>query len=128
LPKGNVDLTSNKVVRTKNKFVPRIKLLPVLFDIRTSVMEIKKLDTIDINNSHKMLSHCGEISVRFTRKAYDYEVTGNYDVREACPVGKISQKKSTKNAKDEVQSFENVSMWTLVQLKELALVDLSFGH
>jgi hypothetical protein len=42
-----VTLAFDKVVRSKNGFVPEIKLLPVFGDIETSVMETKKLDTID---------------------------------------------------------------------------------
>jgi hypothetical protein len=37
LSKGNVTLTFDKVVRTKNGFIPGIKLLPVLGDVGTSV-------------------------------------------------------------------------------------------
>jgi hypothetical protein len=50
LSKGNVTLTFDKVVRTKNGFIPGIKLLPVFVDVGISVMETKKRDTIDVNN------------------------------------------------------------------------------
>jgi hypothetical protein len=50
LSKGYVTLTFDKVVRTKNGFVPGIKLLQVLGDVGTSVLETKKRDTIDVNN------------------------------------------------------------------------------
>jgi hypothetical protein len=36
-------------------------------------------------------------------------------------------RKTSKNGKGEVQSMENACMLTLVQSKELALVDLNFG-
>jgi hypothetical protein len=38
LSRGNVTLTFDKVVRTKNGFVPGIKLLQVLGDVGTSVL------------------------------------------------------------------------------------------
>jgi hypothetical protein len=52
LSKGSVTLTFDRVVRTKNGFVPGIKLLPVLSDVGTSGMEIKKREMIDVNNLH----------------------------------------------------------------------------
>jgi hypothetical protein len=128
LSKGNVTLTFDKVVRTKNGFVPGIKLLQVLSDVGTSVLETKKHDTIDVNNLHKVLGHCGEVNARLTGKAYGYEVTSKFDVCEACSVAKARQKKSTKSGKEEVQSVENACTLTLVQSKELVLVDLNFGR
>jgi hypothetical protein len=41
---------------------------------------------------------------------------------------KQGRKTSTKKRKEEVQSMENICMLTLVQSKELALVDLNFGY
>jgi hypothetical protein len=43
LSKRNVTLTFDKVVRTKNGFVPGIKLFSVLGDIGTSVLETKNV-------------------------------------------------------------------------------------
>jgi hypothetical protein len=99
LSKGNVTLTFDKVVRTKNGFVPGIKLLQVLGDVGTSVLETKKCNTIDVNNLHKVLGHCGEVNARLTGKAYGYEVTGKFDVCEACSVGKARQKNINKEWK-----------------------------
>jgi hypothetical protein len=92
LSKGNVTLTFDKVVRTKNDFVPGIKLFQVLGDVGTSVLETKKRDRIDVNNLHKILGHYGEFNARLTEKAYGYEVTGKFDVCEACSVAKARQK------------------------------------
>jgi hypothetical protein len=61
-----VTLTFDKVVRTKNDFVPRIKLLPVLGDVGTSVLETKKRDTIDFKNLHNILGHCIKFKGRLT--------------------------------------------------------------
>jgi hypothetical protein len=92
LSKRNVTLTFDKVVRTKNDFVPGIKLLQLLGDVGTSVLETKKRDRIDFNNLHKILGHYGEVNARLTEKAYGYEVTGKFDVCEACSVAKARQK------------------------------------
>jgi hypothetical protein len=99
LSKGNVTLTFDKVVRTKNGFVPGIKLLQVLDDVGTSVLETKKRNTIDVNNLHKLLGHCGEVNTRLTGKAYGYEVTGKFDVCEACSAAKARQKNINKEWK-----------------------------
>jgi hypothetical protein len=42
LSKGNVILTFDRVERTENGFVPGIKLLQVLRDVGTSVLETNK--------------------------------------------------------------------------------------
>jgi hypothetical protein len=80
LSKGNVTLKFNKVVRTKDGFVPGIKFLPVLGDVGTSVLETNKHEMIDVNNLHKILVHCGEVNARPSGKAYGYEVTSNLGV------------------------------------------------
>jgi hypothetical protein len=77
LSKGNVNLTFDKVVRTKSGFVPGIKLLEVLGDVGTSVLETKKLNTIDVNNLHKILGHCSEVNARLTGKAYAMKLPAN---------------------------------------------------
>jgi hypothetical protein len=100
LSKGNVTITFDKVVRTKNGFVPGIKLLQVLGDVGTSVLETKKHNTIDVNNLHKVLGHCGEVNARLTGKAYDYEVTVKFDVCEACSVAKARLKNINKEWKE----------------------------
>jgi hypothetical protein len=99
LSKGNVTLTFDKVVRTKNGFVHGIKLLQVLDDVGTSVLETKKRNTIDVNNLHKILGHCSEVNTRLTGKAYGYEVTGKFDVCEACSVAKVRKKNMKKERK-----------------------------
>jgi hypothetical protein len=99
LLKGNVTLTFDKVVKTKNGFVPGIKLLQVLDDVGTSVLETKKRNTIDVDNLHKILGHCGEVNASLTGKAYGNEVTGKFDVCEACSVSKARQKNINKERK-----------------------------
>jgi hypothetical protein len=94
-----VILTFDKDVRTKNSFVPEIKLFPGLGDVGTSVMETKKRETIDANNLHKILGHCGEVYERLTGKAYGYEVSNKYDVFKACSVGKTRHESFNKELK-----------------------------
>jgi hypothetical protein len=75
LSKGNATLTFHKVLRTKNGLIPGIKLFPVLSDIRTTVLETKKHETIDVNNLHKNFGRSGEVNSRLTGEAYGFEVT-----------------------------------------------------
>jgi hypothetical protein len=94
-----VNLTFDKVVRTKNGFAPGIKMLPVLVDVGTLVLETKKREMIDVNNLHKILGHCGEVNTRLTGKAYGYVIAGKFDVCEACSIGKARQKNIKKEWK-----------------------------
>jgi hypothetical protein len=71
--------------------------LKVLSDVGTSVLETKKLDMIDVNNLHKILGHCGEVNTKLTRKASGYEVTGKFDVSEACSIAKARKKNINKD-------------------------------
>jgi hypothetical protein len=70
-----------------------------LDDVGTSVLETKKRNTIDVNNLHKLLGHCGEVNARLTGKAYGYEVTGKFDVCEACSTKKARKKNINKEWK-----------------------------
>jgi hypothetical protein len=63
---GNVTLTFDKGVRTKNGSVPVIKLFPVLGDVGNSVLDTKTRETIDVNNLNKILGHCNEVNARLT--------------------------------------------------------------
>jgi hypothetical protein len=99
LSNGNVTSTFDKVMRTKNGFVPGIKLLQVLGDVGTSILGTKKRDTIDVNNLHKILGHCSEVNTRLTGKAYGYKVTDKFDVCEACSIAKARQKNINKEWK-----------------------------
>jgi hypothetical protein len=106
LSKGNVTLSFDKVVRTKNGFVPGIKLLQVLSDVGTSVFKTEKRDTIDVNNLHKILGHYGEVDSRLTGKAYGYEFTGQFAVCEAL----FSWKSKTEKYQQRVER-RNFDPW-----------------
>jgi hypothetical protein len=99
LTKGNVSLTFDKIMKTKNGFVPGIRLMPVLSDIGTAVVESGKGESIDVNNLHKILGHCGDESTRLTGKAFGFNVTGKFDTCEACSVAKARQKNVNKEWK-----------------------------
>jgi hypothetical protein len=56
-------------LKSKNGFVPGIKMKAVLADIGATVVDPKKekrKNSINVNNLHKILGHCGETSARFT--------------------------------------------------------------
>jgi hypothetical protein len=116
LSKGNVTLTFDKVVRTKNDFVPGIKLLQVLGDVGTSVLETKKRDTIDVNNLHKILGHCGEVNARLTGKAYGYEVTGNKNINKEWKGGSLirGERLYVDISSMKGTSFDGAKFWVLI--------------
>jgi hypothetical protein len=91
LSKENLTLTFDKVVRTKNGFVPGIKLMPVLADVGTSVLETKKCETIYVNNLHKILDHCGEVNPRLTGKAYGYEIISKFEYQQRIEMRKFNR-------------------------------------
>jgi hypothetical protein len=124
MSKGNVTFTFDKVVRTKNGFVPGIKLFPVWGDVGTLVLETKKHEIIDVNNFHKILGHCGEVNARLTGKAYGYEVTGKFDVCEAYSIGRARQENIKKNGKEEVQSSLEKNVSNKIWQSSLSIVDL----
>jgi hypothetical protein len=90
-------------------------LLQVLGDIWTSIMETKKLDTVDVNNLHKILGHCGEVHTRPTGKSYGYEVNGKFDICEVCSVGKARKKNVNKECSSmKGTSFGGSNFWALI--------------
>jgi hypothetical protein len=58
-------------------FVPGIKMKAVLPGIGATVVDPKKgkaKNTVNVNNLHKFLGHCGEATARLMGKALGYEV------------------------------------------------------
>jgi hypothetical protein len=123
-----VILMFDKVVRTKNGFVPGIKLLPALGDVGTSVLETKKRDTIDVKNSNEFLTIVVKLMQGLLDKHMVMKLPANLISVKLVQLEKQGRKISTKNGKEEVQSVKNSCMLTLVQSKELVLVDLKFGR
>jgi hypothetical protein len=84
----------DRCLKSKNGFVPRIKMKAVLRDIDATVVNAK--NSINVNNLHKILGHCGEASARLTGKVLGYEIIGIFDTCEACSIGKAKQKNINK--------------------------------
>jgi hypothetical protein len=61
----------DEVVRTKFAFVPGIEFSQVFGDSGTSDMKTKKRHSIYVDDSHKIVGHCDEVSARITGKALD---------------------------------------------------------
>jgi hypothetical protein len=83
-------------------FVPGIKMKDVLNGIGATVVDPKKgkaKNTVNVNNLHKILGHCGEATARLTVKALGYKVIGTFDTCEACSIGKARQKNINKQWK-----------------------------
>jgi len=80
--------------------VPGIRLTPVLGNVGTAVVEPRKYVSFDVNNLHKILGHCGEISARLTGKSLGNEVTLTHETCEACSIGKARHKNVNKEWKD----------------------------
>ena len=55
LTKGNVTLTFDNIVRTKDGSVPAIRLTPVLNEVGLTVRDSEKKESIDVNNLYKIL-------------------------------------------------------------------------
>jgi hypothetical protein len=69
LTKNDVTLKFDNLIKTKDDCVPGIRLTPILNDIGTLATVSEKRETVDINNLHKILGHCGEASARLTGMA-----------------------------------------------------------
>jgi hypothetical protein len=86
LTKGKMVILFDRCLKSKNGFVPAIKMKAVLADIGATVVNARNF--INVNNLHKILGHCGEASARLTGKALGYKVIGKFDTCEACSIGK----------------------------------------
>jgi hypothetical protein len=129
LSKGNVTLTFDKVVRTKNGFIPVIKLLQVLGDVGTSVLETMKCEMIDLNNLHKILGHCGEINARLTGKANGYEVIDKFDDDcKSYSVGKARQKNINKEWNGGISIRRERLYLEIGSIKGSSFGGSKFGH
>jgi gag-polypeptide of LTR copia-type/Zinc knuckle len=73
LMKGKTVILFDRCLKSKNGFVPAIKLKTVLPDIGVTVVNTKKgkpKNSINVNSLHKILGHCGEASARCDRKGF----------------------------------------------------------
>jgi hypothetical protein len=125
--KGKTVILFDRCLKSKIGFVPAIKMKAVSADIGATVVNTKKgkpKNSINVNNLHKILGHCGEASARLTGKALGYEVIGTFDICEACSIGKAKQK----NINKQWKGGSSVPGERLYVDITLALVELSFGH
>ena len=102
LMKGSVIILFDRFITSKNGSVPVIKMKPLLNAVSATSVESRKgksKNTIEINDLHQILGHCGEASARLTGKALGYEVIGTFDTCEACSIGKARQKNVNKDWK-----------------------------
>jgi hypothetical protein len=102
LMKGKTVILFDRCLKSKNGFVPAIKMKAVLADIGATVVNSKKgksTNSVYVNNLHKILGHCDQASARFTGKALGYEVIGTFDTCEACSNGIAKQKTSINSGK-----------------------------
>jgi hypothetical protein len=97
LMKGKTVFLFDRCLKSKNGFVPAIKMKAVLADIGATVVNAR--NSINVNNLHKILGHCGEASARLTGKPLGHEVIGTFDTCEACSIGKAKQKNINKQWK-----------------------------
>jgi hypothetical protein len=61
LMKGKTVILFDRCLKSKNGFVPAIKMKAVLPDISATVVDPKKgkaKNTVNVNNLHKILGHC----------------------------------------------------------------------
>ena len=98
LMKGKTTMYFDRILKTKDGFVTGIMLIPMMGNVATTAVETKKT-TININNLHKILGHCGEATARMTGKAHGYDVVGAFKTCEACSIGKARQKNINKDWK-----------------------------
>jgi len=99
LTKNDVTLKFDNLIKTKDCCVSGIRLTPILNDVGTLATGSGKEETVEINNLHKILGHCGKASARLTGMALGYKVTGKFEVCEPCAVAKARQKNVNKDWK-----------------------------
>jgi hypothetical protein len=128
LMKGKTVILFDTRLKSKNGFVTAIKMKAVSADIGATVVNAK--NSINVNNLHKILGHCGEASARLTGKNLGYEVIKTFDACETCFIGKAKQKNINKQWKGgssvpgerlyvdirsiQVVSFGGAKFWALV--------------
>jgi hypothetical protein len=69
LTNNDVILKFDTLIKTKDGYVPGIKLTPIVSGIVASAMRLEKGESMDIKNLHKILRHCGRASGRLSGKA-----------------------------------------------------------
>jgi hypothetical protein len=115
-------------VRTKNGFVRGIKLLSVLGDVGTSVLETKKREKSISTICIKFLVIAMKLMLDSLEKHLVMRLPASLMSVKLVQREKHERKIPTKNGKEEIQSVKRVCTLTLAQSSDLLLVDLNFGH
>jgi hypothetical protein len=102
LSKGNVTLTFDKVVRTKNDFVPGIKLLQVLGDVGTSVLETRNVIRLMSTIYIKFLVIAVKLILGLQERHMAMKLPANLMSVKLVQLQKQDRKTSTKSRKEEV--------------------------
>jgi hypothetical protein len=91
LSRGSTSVLFDRLIRSTSGSVSGIKL---------SVLSINQspivCNTIDINEFHKMLGHCGLYRLEKTAKIHDLKLSGDFKTCEECAIATSKQKNINK--------------------------------
>jgi len=100
LSKGDVSVTFDRVLRTANGSVSGIKLSidksPVAYN---TISNFRPAKSININDFHKMLGHCGSDRLQKTAKIHNLRLSGEFETCKECAIAKARQKNVNKEWK-----------------------------
>jgi hypothetical protein len=100
LSKGAVSVTFDRVLRTANGSVSGIKLSinesPVAYN---TISNFRPGKSININDFHKMLGHCGSDRLQKTAKIHSLKLSGKFETCAECAIAKARQKSVNKEWK-----------------------------
>ena len=81
----------DKVIQTKKGFVLGVYMIPIKAEMAAGAQDPRK--KCDTNMPFQILGHCGEVSLRLTAKASDWELTRKFNTCVYC----VGQKNISKN-------------------------------
>jgi hypothetical protein len=121
LLKGSVLVNFARVMRSTNGSVSGIKLFvnesPVVYNSLSARFYGKK---VGINESHKMLGHCGSDRLEKTTKIQNLKLNGEFKICEQCTIAKARQKNVNKDWKGGSQVPGKQLYLDISSIKELS--------
>jgi hypothetical protein len=100
LSKGAASVTFDRVLRTANGSASGTKLSidesPVAYN---TISNFRPGKSININDFHKMLGHCGYDRLQKTAKIHSLRLSGEFDTCEECAIAKARKKNVNKEWK-----------------------------
>ena len=97
LSKGPVSVSFDRIFPTTNGFVSGIKMSVIHPAIISNAIESFKLKkSVDINQFHKVIGHCGADRLKNTANIYGLKLSGQFQVCEDCAIAKARQKNINK--------------------------------